>query len=175
MPRLIVSDSGGASRVVRRLFVVDSGGSPRLIRRAFVIDAGGAARQFFSGEPTISLAPSYSVDDSAVSPFTATANFRLTNTGLIQQLTSFGTSTIGSWIDDTSLAGNYEARATLVSGTLSTGTAGVYQALSSTLTWGVSRGSTGSKSCTFTLEIRKTSTGVVMDSSTVIVTASVDA
>jgi hypothetical protein len=175
MPRLIVIDSGSTAWAIHRLFVIDSGGTARLIRRGFVIDSGGTAKQFFSGEPTIFLDPSYTVTDATASPNPSTATFRLTSGGVIQQVTGFGTSSLGNWIDDTSQAGNYEVRATLVSGTLSSGTTGSYLALTSNRSWSVSRSSPGVKSCTFTIEIRKIGTADVLDSATVNLEAAVDA
>lgn len=175
MPRIIVIDSGGAARPVRRMFVVDTGGTARLVRRAFVIDAGGTARLILASEPTISLNPTYDGDDSTLFPVGAGVTFRLTSTGLIQTLNSGGTLTLGSWIDDVSQAGNYEVLATLISGTLTSGTIGTYQSLSTNRTWVVSKSGAGSKTCTFSIQIRKTGTGTVLDSSNITLTASVDA
>lgn len=173
--RRFIVDSGGTSRFILRRIIVDSGGVSRVIKRRFVIDSGGTARLTFVGEPTISLDATYTADDSVSSPASATCSFRLTNAGLIQSLNTGGTTELGAWISDTSLAGNYEVRATLVSGTLSGGTVGSYEVLSSTRTWFVTRSGSGSKECTFTVEIRKTGTGTVLDSSNVTITAAVDA
>lgn len=45
--RLLLVDSGGVSRQLRRLLMVDSGGTTRNIRRLFMVDAGGTARRVF--------------------------------------------------------------------------------------------------------------------------------
>lgn len=179
MPRLIVIDSGGTARVVRRLAVVDASGTTRLVRRAFVIDTGGTARQFFSSA-TVTLDTSYSVNagpgNTGVSQ---SALFRLTSTGDVQftRTNLVGTpinTTQGQWIDPVSEAGNYEARATLISGSANVGTFGVWQALTSTRAWGVAASGSGSTAfAAFTVEIRRVGSSGVDDSTAVDTSAEV--
>jgi hypothetical protein len=64
-----------------------------------------------------------------------------------------------AWLDSGS-AGSFEARATLLSGALSTGTTGVWQVLSTTRTWTAALAS-------IKIEIRRVSDGVILDTATI--------
>jgi hypothetical protein len=64
-----------------------------------------------------------------------------------------------AWLDSGS-AGSFEARATLLSGALTTGTTGVWQALSTTRTWTATLAS-------IKIEIRRVSDGVILDTATI--------
>ena len=67
-------------------------------------------------------------------------------------------------------AGDYEARVTVTSGTLDSGTADTWEVLSTSRRYGVARTTTGSESCTFDVEIRDTATQTVQASCTVTTT-----
>lgn len=67
----------------------------------------------------------------------------------------------------------YEVRATLVSGGLTSGSTGVWQALSTTRAWNLHRTASGSSACELTIEIRRASDSVVIDTATVTLTATV--
>jgi hypothetical protein len=92
----------------------------------------------------------------------AWAGFGLLTTGI-----AAGNETVVSgddyypWLVD-DVASNYEARATLTSGTFTTGTAATWLPLSSNVNWQVSKASTGSKSATADFEIRRASDAVVV-------------
>lgn len=47
MARLIIADSGGTERVLRRFGMVDSGGTARMLKRLFLCDSGGTARLIY--------------------------------------------------------------------------------------------------------------------------------
>lgn len=97
-----------------------------------------------------------------------TASFGLSNTGAIL----FNNVATGLfWITDATKVGLYEARATLISGALSGGTANVWLSLANNLTWARSGAANQIQEVSFALEIRLTSTGVVEDTSTVTITA----
>lgn len=66
-----------------------------------------------------------------------------------------------------SAAANYEARLTTSTGTLTTGTAGSWLALTLDRYWDVQRASAGTKSYTGTIEIRDATTLVVVESESV--------
>jgi hypothetical protein len=107
---------------------------------------------------------------SAVSPADASATYTLTSGGL-EQATGRSDSTwllIGA-------ASAYEVRATLDAGTLTSGTTGSWLGLGTTRSWNVTRASNivGSDSATLTVEIRAASSGTVLATATVTITANV--
>ncbi len=96
---------------------------------------------------------------------TATAGYKLLNTGVAQKTIASGAyqNITGEWL----VAGantDFEAKMTFVSGTaLTNGTIGSWVALSSSQTWSLV--STGSdEGCVYTCEIRRAMDGVVLDS-----------
>lgn len=112
------------------------------------------------------------VTDEETSPQTAEARYALDSGGGADYYTiAEGTVSIsGEWL----LVGAnsaFEARATLVSGTLTAGTTGSWLALSTRREWTVAKTTLGSKACTFTVEIRRVSDSVVVDSATIILIA----
>ena len=124
------------------------------------------------GGPRITLEPTYTVTDITVSPTNASAQFQLQSDGDVARITvttgGGGTVDVGDWITPISAAGaNYEVRATVNSGSLTSGTTGSWLALSSTRTWTLTQTTVASSACELLIEIRNTSTTIVMDSSTV--------
>lgn len=165
MAELWVNDSGTA-RQIREVWINDSG-TARRINEIWVNDAGTARRIFVGDQITIS---DMTVPATTSSPTNATASYSLASDGDIDA--TAGTNTIvdrGDWISPQINMSAYEARVTVTSGALSSGTEGSWLALSSTRTWTVvhSGVGTGSTSCVFTLEIRRASDGVVLDTATI--------
>lgn len=107
----------------------------------------------------------------------AQATYALENDGDIITTTNFGGAVdAGDWVVPKSAAGAaYEVRATIVSGTVDSGSSatGSWLALSTTRSWNVQRATTGTKAVSLTIEIRLTATGVVLDSAAVLLTADV--
>lgn len=68
-------------------------------------------------------------------------------------------------------AANMEAKATVTSGSISSGTTGSWLALSTTRTWTVSRATVGISSATMTVEIRRIGTTLTLGSCSVTLTA----
>lgn len=127
---------------------------------------------------TIALPSSISISDLSFSPADAEALLRLEPDGDIWQFRlASSDDDIGDWMSPNSGApgGNYEARVTVTSGTLSSGTAGSWLALSANRDWARNRisDSPGTQTCVFTLEIRDASTLVVLATSTVTLSAEV--
>ena len=98
----------------------------------------------------------------------ATASYTLASDGTASSSPNFDGTV--SWVTPGSAAPNYECLATLTSGTLTTGTAGSWLALSASRVWSVSR-SNGSKECIFTVQIRRIGTSTVLTSATIDLTA----
>jgi hypothetical protein len=106
---------------------------------------------------------------SSVGAGTQTATYTLESDGDVMSATTGGGSVDqGDWIDPKANApSDYEVQATLVSGTLSTGTTGSWLALSSNRSWTLQRVTVGAATqVTLTIEIRKGS-GAVLASATV--------
>lgn len=121
-----------------------------------------------SSGPIVSISNG-SVDASATSPSSATAYYELQSDG--DTVTSDGA--IADWLIGSVTGSDYECRATLVSGTLSTGTTGSWLALSSPRSWTVTRSSLGSKTCTFDVEVGLVGTSTALDTARITLTAEV--
>jgi hypothetical protein len=129
-----------------------------------------------AGTPRITLAASYTLTRTEISPTDSTASLTLQSDGDVETFDNFGTSDIGDWIDPKGAAGGaYECRMSTVSGTV-TGTTGSWLALSSSRAWSKTRTSdaVGTDTYVGTLEIRRTADGVVLGTSTVTLNAAVD-
>lgn len=111
----------------------------------------GAGMLLARGSQRVTLSGSY--DDTVVAnPGPAVASFALESDGDI--VTSVDGDE-GDWVVPRGAAGSYECRATAVSGTVTSGTIGSWQALTSTRTWTKSRATVGSVTAVIDIEIRK--------------------
>lgn len=133
-----------------------------------VPSSGTISIQNFYGTSNVVI----SISDQYVVDFTgggraATAGYRLTSTGSAQVLVDTTFTTVETWCTPTSQASNYEALVTVTTGTLSSGTAGSWVALSSTQTWTRTASIGSSQFCQFTVQIRKTGTTTVLDTATI--------
>ena len=97
----------------------------------------------------------------------ATAGYRLTSGGQVQSQINLTFTTLEQWCTPTTEASNYEVLVTVTSGSLSTGTAGSWLALSSTQTWTRTATIGNSNTCVFTVQIRRVGTTTVLDSATI--------
>lgn len=98
---------------------------------------------------------------------TATAGYQLTSGGLVQLNNGSGFVTDSTWLLS-GAAGDYEVRATLVSGTAPGGSGtGVWLNLGTTRNWTLSAAVGTTQTCTLTIEIRLVATGIVQDTATV--------
>ena len=113
------------------------------------------------------------VDDSVVNPADATASFTLANTGNYSSLGNIAAPS-GAWVNPGANAGLYEARATVNSGSVTSGTTGSWLALTADRTWTRTQTSVGSSSAGLGMEIRRASDGTVVASFTVNLSANVD-
>jgi len=159
---LWVNDSGVA-RQIREVWVNDSGVARR-IQEIWVNDAGTARRVYVSDVISISDTTS----SSSVPAGTATATYQLENDGDIGLC--LGGNTIvagGDWVTPATNVASYECRATVTSGALTSGTSGAWLNLATTRTWTLARASAGTSTTVFTLEIRRASDGVVLDTATI--------
>lgn len=163
MAELWVNDSGVA-RQVREVWVNDSGVARR-IQEIWVNDSGTARRIYLSDVITIS---DFTAQSFTTSPVNATATYRLENDGDIGATQGDNTiNDIGDWITPKVNMAAYEARADLLSGTLTSGTTGAWQSLASTRTWTLFSNSSLLLEASFTLSIRRASDAVVLDTATI--------
>ena len=162
MSRIVVVDSGGTSRQVRRFTVVDSGGTSRLIKRGVVIDSGGTARTFFQYLSATLSGATYSRIDGAA------ASFRVGSDGNIYATNFGGESLQYAWIV-TGSASEFEVRVDATSGSFTSGTAGAWQSCAVDRTWTRAWSGVPGQTTTviFTVQIRFASDATVAASASV--------
>ncbi len=115
---------------------------------------------------------SKSVSHIVPSPTDATASYQLANT---RDVVISPGSTSDDWADAALTASDFECRATIVSGSVSTGTTGSWLGLGTSRTWTRTRTSNveGDDVVVLTIEIRDVATSTVQATATITLTASV--
>lgn len=127
-----------------------------------------------SGGPLIQLLTPVSVFYASGGLFQAVASYRVANDAFIYTAANFNGvySVQEQWDSIPSTVGNYEVRATLVSGNTPTGSAlGSWLVLSTTRDWTLTASPGNVLVCTLTIEIRDTATSTVRATATVNFTA----
>ena len=97
---------------------------------------------------------------------TAKGSVSLLDTGVMQKTQNLGggTTTVQNWLDNSAYVSQFEARYTVLTGSaLDIGTAGTWQALSTSREWGY-QSAVADHAGTGTLEIRRASSGAVLAS-----------
>lgn len=124
------------------------------------------------GGPTVSL-PAALSPTSTVAAGTATCQFELTNGGDIRMTTVNNTvNDVGDWITPKNSFSLFEVMLTVNSGTSPSGSAvGSWLNLGTTRNWQISQAVLGINSNNCTVQIRRASSGVVMATSAVNMTA----
>lgn len=149
----------------------------------YAVEKGWAALRFLYGRVGMTLArkaavftPSASVsitDQNLTDPeVPATMRYALWANGYAYGIYTFSTPLLEQWVTPTTAASDYEVLATITSGTLSSGTTGVWLALTSDRTWTVYKATAPSKVCIFRVDIRRIGTVTILDSATISITAS---
>lgn len=111
------------------------------------------------------------VNNVVTSPATANARYSLESDG---DIVANASTDLGDWIIPRgSAGGGFECRATVTSGSLSSGPT-TYTALSSNQTWSRTRSGVGTTTCVFTLELRRVGTTAPVFSKTITLNATVD-
>lgn len=141
--------------------------------------ANPVSLQIYNGTAWVTVWPTLaaSIDDRTVEvielePDTATAIYRLSSDGSAYSSSSGTLDLLEIWLDSGTASG-FEVRATVTSGTLSSGTTGSWQVLSTDRSWTVTRSAVGVKSATMTVEIRNATTLAVLDSASITLQATV--
>lgn len=114
------------------------------------------------------------VSDLVIDPADAFAQYSLAANGVASTATSGGSGPVGGgeWRVSGASA-DYQVRATLQSGSITSGTTGSWLSLSTGREWSISQTSFGTGSATLLIEIRDAVTLAVLDSATVTLTAEV--
>jgi hypothetical protein len=161
-------NDAGVARLITEVWANDAG-TARRITEIWVND-NGTARQVFAGaQVTLS---NISCTSSMVG-VPATAQYTLSSTGDING--TLNTNTVidrDDWLTPKTGMSNYEARATVTSGTLTSGTTGAWQSLGTSRTWTLT--TSGIAQVVMTIEIRRASDAVVQDSATITLNASTE-
>jgi hypothetical protein len=163
---LSINDAG-AWRDIQAVSVNDAG-TWRDIQEIYVNDAG-TWRSVFQNA-TISIANVSVLAVSAI--LSPSAQYWLQSNGIIAYNNS-GTNNVvdqDPWITPQTNMANFEVRATLNSGALTSGTVGAWQSLSTTRQWVTTRNiasGSGSSTANLTIEIRRASDAVVVDTATI--------
>ena len=114
---------------------------------------GGATVNFNDAVVTAAGVPSQS------------AGYRINTNGFVYQVVNGVDTSLGQWVTPSSAGGNYEVYATLVSGTLSSGTTGSWVATSGTPLWTRVAVISGTiNTVELGMDVRATGTGTVLDS-----------
>lgn len=162
----ITYGDAGTNRSIAALTYGDAG-TNRTISEVWIGD-GGVNRLVYAavGVVLLGLDPT----NIAITPANASATYSLTNAGLE---TASGRAN-NTWLVSGAV-GDYEARATVTSGALTSGTTGAWLNLGTTRSWNLTRTSdvVGTDTATMTIEVRVVATGVVIATESVTFTAEV--
>lgn len=115
---------------------------------------------------------------SVSQPFVATASYKLGTDGIAYRISGSTAAIAGQWLNpaDATEADLYEARVTILSGSLSTGTPNVWQALTSDLLFSRRQALIGTSTCSLRVEIRLIAApATILGTATVQLTARVNA
>ena len=101
----------------------------------------------------------------------STAGYTLNADGLVYKIEEATSAQVEQWVAPAARAIDYEAKVTMISGALTSGTVGSWLPLSTTRTWTRVAARFAYQTCTFTVEIRRAGVGTILDSATVILAA----
>jgi hypothetical protein len=162
MTQIAINDAG-TWRAPYAVYVNDSG-TWRSCKAVYVNDSGSWRTVFASNPISIGVTSVTRNDGGSLAQYQLNADGNIyTNPG--------GTLGVaGTWTSFAATAGNYESRMTIVSGAVSGGTIGSWENLSVTRTWSRNAVLGFSDSVQLTLEIRRASDGVVLDTKSITIT-----
>ena len=117
---------------------------------------GGAVVNFNDASVTAAGVPSQS------------AGYRINTNGFVYQVVNGVDTSLGQWVTPSSAGGNYEVFATIVSGSVSSGTTGSWVATSGSPLWTRVAAISGTiNTVVLSMQVRATGTGTVLDTWTV--------
>lgn len=156
---LAINDAG-TWRTIAAVYVNDAG-TWRTIKVIYVNDAGTWRATYVSDPISIGVTSVDRNDGGSL------AQYQLNSDGSIYTNPAGSLVAAGTWTSFAATAGDYESRMTIVSGGVSGGTIGTWENLGTTRTWSRNAASGFSDSVNLTLEIRRASDGVVLDSKSI--------
>ena len=113
------------------------------------------------GVPLVSFTGA-NITDTVTSPSNASAELTFKSDGSYVKVIGAVETSFGAWVTPQSAASQFEIKATLDSGSVTSGTTGSW--LSFPQTWTVTRTTAGTTTAGLTIEIRRTSGGSALDS-----------
>ena len=125
-------------------------------------------RNFYgTSNAIVNFVNEYVYANNNVSP--VTAGYRVNSDGFDYQNINGTYTSLTQWVTPSSAGGNYYVKATVSSGSITTGTIGYWVATSGNPTWTVVRGgpTPGINTCVLSMEVSATSGGTVLDTWTV--------
>lgn len=123
--------------------------------------------------PASAATSNQNVTAGAISPNDATALYEINSDGKVYKAINDGfPNIVETWLTS-GLASDFQVLATITSGTLTTGVSGVWTSPSTAWTKKRTLNTEGVDTCVFTLSIRRVSDLVVVDTSTITLTAEV--
>lgn len=135
---------------------------------------GAVLAAFGAGVSPVVNIDTVTVQHVSATPANAFARYMLEADGDIVKRENVTDTDLGDWVTPKTFAGAaYDCRMTTVSGTVSPGSAatGSWLSLGSDRSWNVQIAVVGTKTYVGTLEIRRASDGVVLDTATITLTA----
>lgn len=164
----ITYDDGTANRAITEVFYKD-GATQRTIVEVWYGDAGTNRLVFSAGGGGVNIVGG-TITHSVADPSDASTAYFLNSTGSEASLPAGQVS--NTWLLS-GIASDYEVRATLTSGSLTSGTTGTWLSLGTSRSWTRDRNTAGVSQAVMTIEIRNATTLVVLDSASVTLTAEV--
>lgn len=129
----------------------------------------GITNAFFSIMAGSVVISNRTIIGATVSPTACSATLQLTNTGVLNTITTDGGTIAisGEWLVGSNSGASFEAFVTVTAGTLTSGTTGSWVSLGTTQNWTKTQSATGASTVTFTIQIRETSTQIVRGTATI--------
>jgi len=159
---------GGVNRTVAAMWVGVSG----VWRAVSRLDTGVSGVWRFGFSP-VTFATGYSASATALSPSNANARIRFDADGHVYRVLNAIETDVGTWLTAGDSA-NFDAFATLTSGTLTSGTVGSAVNLGLSPTWHVQKSGFGTVNAVVDVSIRLAGTSTEVDSTTLTLSATVD-
>lgn len=168
--RLRMRDAGNTLRTITQIRMRDAGGTLRTIQRVRMRDAGNTLRTVFDAVLD-AVVPAGGYDSQTEGGLDlCSITFNSDGTWTVASSTAPDS---GTWKTGGGVGSDYQVRWTNTSGSLTSGTSGSWQTISGPITFSVeTSGIPGGKSCTGTVEIRRTALpNDVFDSGSITITA----
>lgn len=127
----------------------------------------GIQMNLMGGGTVVVALSDHLVFGSTITPLTAVAQFRLRQNGQAQKDEGGGFTLLETFVNPPAATPNYECRATLNSGSLTSGTIGSWEAITTPRTWSLTRSLVGDEQAQILIEIRAIGGSTVLDSATI--------